>query len=95
VERKIAVIDNNLPVVASIYSNNTASIYPFGLGDIIDIYVQMTYDVSIMTKPTIEMKLEGKISYADFIYPIKHNVNQFSPKSQYLRILHLELVMRN
>jgi hypothetical protein len=31
VERKIAVIDNNLPVVASIYSNNTASIYPFGL----------------------------------------------------------------
>ena len=69
VESRIATIDNNLPVVASIFSNNTASIYPFGLGDIIDIYVEMTYDVSVLTTPTLEMKLEGKISYAEYIYP--------------------------
>ena len=59
-EQRIAKIDNNLPVVASIYADSTASIYPFGLGDIIDIYVEMTYDVSVLTTPTIEMKLKGK-----------------------------------
>ena len=63
----LATIDNNAPVVVRVFSPNTSSLYPFGVGDVIDIYVEMSLAVVVARTPTLDMNLNGAYGVAQYV----------------------------
>ena len=52
-------MDNNIPAVKSVYTLNEKTGYPFGVGDTIDIIIEMTHNVSVVQIPSLLLSLEG------------------------------------
>jgi len=52
-------VDNNIPAVKSVYTLNEKTGYPFGVGDTIDIIIEMTHNVSVVKTPSLLLSLEG------------------------------------
>ena len=63
-----AVIDNTIPKIAQVYSTDPTSTYGYGVGDVINIYVQMTLEVVILKQPTLILQLNyDRIVNATFL----------------------------
>jgi hypothetical protein len=68
----LSTIDNTQPVVISVTSPNISATYPFGVGDVIDIYVTMSHAVvlglnlsqSLTVSPTRTVLLTLTIIYS-------------------------------
>lgn len=60
-------VDNSLPAVIKVYSPNVTTAYPFGIGDVIDIYVEMTLPVIIAQTPYLELLLSNRIVRASYV----------------------------
>ena len=43
--RTVSTVDNNLPYVLTVSSPNVSSLFPFGVGDVIDIYIKLNTPV--------------------------------------------------
>jgi hypothetical protein len=63
----LATVDNMNPVVLEVYSPNTTVIYPFGAGDVLDIYVKMSLKVVIKQTPFLELAFSNRVVNATYI----------------------------
>ena len=64
----LASIDNNIPVVVNAYSPNVSTTFPFGVGDVIDIYVEMSLGVVVYVVPRLALTLNNRAdAYAEYI----------------------------
>lgn len=57
VSTELAVIDNARPVVLKVYSPNSSAVYPFGTGDIIDLFVEMSAPVIAVSGTAVQLLL--------------------------------------
>lgn len=67
----LGTVDNEKPYVVSVFSPNTSVTYPFGVGDVIDIYVEMSHAVvtvsSDMPQLYFDFNESGIARPADFV----------------------------
>jgi hypothetical protein len=81
----LASIDNANPTVVQVFSPNTSSLFPFGVGDVIDIYVEMTLAVVIVETPQLQMLLNDRAT----------GVAQYVPNGQAsVKVLHFQYNVR-
>lgn len=55
----LSSIDNNIPVVIQVYSSNVSSLYPFGVGDVLDIFIEMSLNVVVEQIPRLRLVLSN------------------------------------
>jgi len=63
----LSSIDNSIPVVMQVYSSNVSSLYPFGVGDVLDIFIEMSLAVVIEQTPRLRLVLNnGQKAFASY-----------------------------
>jgi len=65
----LSTVDNIFPVVTSIISPNSTIKYPWGTGDVIDIFITMSLPVVIRNEPTLLLFQGTGSKYATFVTP--------------------------
>lgn len=66
----ISSIDNKQPLVIDVYSSNSTLKYPWGPGDVIDIFVVMNIPVVTITTPTLQLSLNNGVKVANYVNSI-------------------------
>jgi hypothetical protein len=90
ISQGLAIVDNVVPRVVSVFSPNVTVNYPFGLGDMMIIYVEMSLPVIVSVVPTLSLALNNRIATAIYV----PNVEQLNATG-YETILEFEYLVAN
>eukprot|EP01038_Epipyxis_sp_PR26KG_P005103 gene5103-7113_t len=90
-QSKLGSIDNSQPVVTRVYSPIASSTYPYGIGDIIDIYVEFSLNVIVYGSPTLRLVLSNR-SPAYAYYVNNSNANSSASHS---KTIHFQYAVLN
>ena len=67
-DRELRTVDNAVPVVASISSPSVAQ-NGLGVGDVVDIYVELSLPVVVVEEPSLELQFSSGVRTAAFASP--------------------------
>ena len=65
----LSIIDNEVARITRVYSRNTGGAFgkfPWGAGDVIDIYMDMSMPVALLTTPSLSIKLSEGFAIATY-----------------------------
>lgn len=90
----ISSVDNESPHVTNIFSPNVSTTYPFGNGDVIDIYVQMSLPVVMLSRPALALNLKNRIAFAAYV-PVMVNESGESVPAPFETVIHFQYTVMN
>ena len=67
VEASLGTVDNVVPTIVNIFSPNVSTEYAFGPGDIIDIFVNITHAVNVITTPTLTLAIGSVVKLPVYV----------------------------
>merc|ERR1711871_1434396 len=81
---KLSDIDNDQPVVVQTYSTTNVEEFPVGAGDLIDVYIDFSLSVSVISIPTLNVKMtDGSTRIMHFVSndtaDIEHTADTIPP----------------
>ena len=70
-DTQLGTIDNEVPYVVSVMSPNISGAYPWGIGDVIYLIVEMNSPVAVLVTPTLRLAVDNtdntEHAYANFV----------------------------